>query len=62
MGVGWNSSRIRYFDDCKSGKIKFIEVTTRELIDGNLLQTSYEKLIDREIAKTEIDTTKFKGY
>lgn len=63
MGVSWNSSQIHHFD--KNGKIKFTEITTREIIEGdktNLLQTTYEKLVDGKTIKTEIDTTKFEGY
>lgn len=63
MGVGWNSSRVHHFD--KNGKIKFTEITTREIISGNstsLLQTTYEKVVNGKTLKTEIDTTKFEGY
>ena len=63
MGVGWNSSRMHHFD--KNGKIKFTEITTREIVDGDttsLLQTTYEKVVNGETVKTEIDTTKFEGY
>ena len=63
MGVGWNSSRVHHFD--KNGKIKFTEITTREIIDGDttsLLQTTYKKVVNGKTIKTEIDTTKFEGY
>lgn len=63
MGVGWNSSRIYHFD--KNGKIKFTEITTREIVDGDttsLLQTTYEKVVNGKTIKTEIETTKFEGY
>lgn len=63
MGVGWNSSQVHHFD--KNGKIKFTEITTREIIEGdktNLLQTTYKKVVDGKTIKTEIDTTKFEGY
>ena len=63
MGVGWNSSRVHHFD--KNGKIKFTEITTREVIAGDttsLLHTSYKKIVDGKTIKTEIDTTKFEGY
>ena len=63
MGVGWNSSRVHHFD--KNGKIKFTEITTREIIDGDttsLLQTTYKKVANGKTVKTEIDTTKFEGY
>jgi hypothetical protein len=63
MGVGWNSSRVHHFD--KNGKIKFTEITTREIVDGDtisLLQTTYEKVVNGKTIKTEIDTTKFEGY
>lgn len=62
-GVGWNSSWVHHFD--KSGKIKFTEITTREIIEGDttsLLQTTYKKVVNGKIIKTEIDTTKFEGY
>jgi hypothetical protein len=63
MGVSWNSSQVHHFD--KNGKIKFTEITTREIIDGDttsLLQTTYKKVVDGKTIKTEIDTTKFEGY
>jgi hypothetical protein len=63
MGVGWNSSRVHHFD--KNGKIKFTEITTREIVDGDttsLLQTTYKKVVKGKTIKTEIDTTKFEGY
>lgn len=63
MGVGWNSSRVHHFD--KNGKIKFTEITTREIISGDstsLLQTTYEKVVNGKTIKTEIDTAKFEGY
>ena len=63
MGVGWNSSRVHHFD--KNGKIKFTEITTREIIGGdttNLLQTTYKKIVDGKTIKTETDTIKFEGY
>jgi hypothetical protein len=63
MGVGWNSSQVHHFD--KNGKIKFTEITTREVITGDttsLLQTTYKKIVEGKTIKTEIDTTKFEGY
>ncbi len=60
MGVGLNSSQVHHFD--KNGKIKFTEITTREIIDNNLLKTTYKKIVDRKTIKTQIDTTKFEGY
>ena len=63
MGYGSNSSQVYHFD--KNGKIKFTEITTQVIIDGDttsLLQTIYEKVVDGKIIKTEIDTTKFEGY
>lgn len=63
MGVGWNSSQVHHFD--KNGKIKFTEITTREIVDGDstsLLQTTYKKVANGKTIKTEIDTTKFEGY
>ena len=63
MGVSWNSSQVHHFD--KNGKIKFTEITTREVITGDttsLLQTTYKKIVEGKTIKTEIDTTKFEGY
>jgi hypothetical protein len=63
MGVGFNSSKVHHFD--KNGKIRFIETTTREVINGvknDLLKTTYKKVINGKIIKTKIDTTKFEGY
>ena len=63
MGVGFNSSKVYHFG--KSGKIRFIETTTREVINGityDLLKTTYKKVINGQIIKTKIDTTKFEGY
>lgn len=63
MGVSWNSSQVHHFD--KTGKIKFTEITTREIISGDstsLLQTTYEKVVNGKTIKTEIDTAKFEGY
>lgn len=62
-GLGWNSSQVHHFD--KSGKIKFTEIKTREIIDGDttrLLQTTYKKVVNGKTIKTEIETTEFKGY
>lgn len=60
MGVGWNSTQVHHFD--KNGRIKFTEITTREIIDNDSLQTTYKKIVDGKTIKTEIDTTKFEGY
>ena len=60
MGVGWNSTQVHHFD--KNGRIKFTEITTREIIDNDSLQTTYKKIVDGKTIKTEIDTTKFDGY
>jgi len=63
MGIGWNSSKVYHFDI--NGKIKFTEITTREIIDRDttsLLQTTYKKIINKKTVKTKIDTTKFEGY
>jgi len=60
MGVGWNSTKVHHFD--KNGRIKFTEITTREIIDNDSLQTTYKKIVDGKTIKTNIDTTKFEGY
>lgn len=62
-GIALNSSQVRHFD--KNGKIKFRETITQEVIAGDsisLLKTTYEKVVNGKIIKTEIDTTKFEGY
>lgn len=63
MGVGFNLSKVNHFD--RTGKIRFIETTTREVIAGvtnDLLKTTYKKVVNGKIIKTKIDTTKFEGY
>jgi hypothetical protein len=63
MGVGWNSSQVHHFD--KRGKIKFTEITTREIIaedTSDLLKTTYKKIVNGKIIKTEVDTANFEGY
>lgn len=60
MGVGLNSKQVYHFS--KNGEIKFVEITTREVIFGNtnnLLKTTYKKVIDDKITKTKIDTIKY---
>lgn len=62
-GVALNSSQVRHFD--KNGKMKFKKITTQEVIAGDsmsLLKTTYEKVVNGKIIKTEIDTTKLEGY
>lgn len=63
MGAGWNSNEVHYFG--KNGKIKYSENTIREVISGDtatLLKTTYEKIINKKVVETQIDTTKFEGW
>lgn len=63
MGAGWNISQVHHFG--KNGKIKFSENETREVISGDtatLLKTTYEKIINKKVVETKIDTTKFEGW
>jgi hypothetical protein len=62
MGIPLNEIEILHFD--KKGKIKFKEITTREVIDeeNRLLKTTYKKIIDGRIIKSDIKTTEFEGY
>lgn len=63
MGAGWNSTQVYHFD--KNGKIKFSKNEIREVIYGDtatLLKTTYEKIINKKVLETQIDTTKFEGW
>lgn len=65
MGVPWNAKQVIHFDKDRSGKIKYKEIITREVIRGDstdLLKTTYEKKVDGKVVQTAIDTIDFFGY
>ncbi len=62
-GYGYNINIIDYFG--KKGKIKYKEITEREIISEepkSLLKTTYKKMVGQKIIQTKIDTTTFEGW
>lgn len=62
-GYGYNISATDYFG--RKGKIKYTEITEREVISGEpkrLLKTTYKKIIDKKIIETKMDTVNFEGW
>lgn len=63
-GFGWNENQIIHFN--KNGKVKFTEVIEREIIHNDIgsefVKTTYEKIINKKVVETQIDTTKFDGW
>lgn len=62
-GYYWNISSTNYFG--RKGRIKYTEVTEREVISNEpkrLLKTTFKKIVDKKIIKTKIDTTDFEDW
>jgi len=62
-GYGYSISAVNYFG--RKGKIKYTEITEKEVISGEpkrLLKTTYKKIIDKKIKETKIDTANFEGW
>lgn len=63
MGASHYSNYIHYFGEY--GKMKFTEIFTDEIISVDtliLLKTTYEKIINKKVVETKIDTIKFEGW
>lgn len=62
-GAGNYTERVHYFD--KTGKIKFTEIITNEIIWGDtlsLLKKSYKKIIEGKVVKTKIETLNYESH